>query len=87
MMCMTVQPTASSLGAVVDPGAAIVFRGERTPTVAHALVLDGSVAPGFFILTPAQPICSQPSSGEPASAVAFDRSSYSAFTLDRVLHR
>ena len=85
LMCMAVLPAVSSVGTVVDSGAAIDFDGRRTPTIARAAIVDGTVAPEFFILTPAEPTCSPPTSGAPASAVAFDPSSYSAATLDKIL--
>ncbi|MCU1390996.1 MAG: hypothetical protein JWL72_4334 [Ilumatobacteraceae bacterium] len=85
LMCMTVAPRASTVGAVVDGAAAIDFNGRRTLTVARAALVQGKVVAGFYILSPAQPTCSQPKPGTPASAVAYDRSAYSASTLDQLL--
>ena len=84
-MCMTVAPDESIVGAVVDSAATIGLNGQHTPTVAHAAMVDGEVVQGFYILIPSDPTCSVPTPGAPASALAYDPSSYSIDTLDRLL--
>ena len=85
LICMRLAPRATTIGSVVDGAAATNFNGQRTPTVARAALVRGEVVAGFYILSPAQPTCSQPKPGSPASAVAYDPTSYSAGTLDQLL--
>ena len=86
-ICMTVTPNESTVGAVVDSAATIGLSSQHTPTVAYAAMVDREVVQGFYILTPADPICGQPTPRAPTSALAYDPSSYSVDTLDRLLHR
>ena len=86
LICMTVVPSATELGAVMDSAATISLSGRTTSSVARAALLDGKVVPGFYILTPAEPTCREWIRGASASAVAYDASSYSVSVLDRLLH-